>query len=86
MARSSRDLTLLKQGILQPDLFDTDLQEVEQDGKRWILRRNEALRAREQQRRADKLAVLQSKIEARNAFVAQSARADPAKGLAQLQR
>lgn len=78
--------TLLKQGILQPDLFDTDLQEVEQDGKRWILRRNEALRAREQQRRADKLAVLQSKIEARNAFVAQSARADAAKGLAQLQR
>jgi hypothetical protein len=78
--------TLLKQGVLQPELFDAHLCEVEHDGKRLILRRNEAVRVREERRRADKLHQLQEKIAARNAIVAKSPRASAAKGLAALQR
>ncbi len=48
--------TLLKQGVLQPDLFDAHLCEVEQDEKRLIVRRNEPVRVREEPRRDDKLA------------------------------
>jgi hypothetical protein len=78
--------TLLKQGVLQPDLFDRHLCEVEHDGKRLIVRRNEAVRVREERRRADKLKQLHEKITERNAFVEQSPRASAEKGLAALQR
>jgi transposase len=78
--------TLLKQGVLQPDLFDDHLCEVEHEGKRLIVRRNEAVRIREERRRADKLKQLQEKIAERNAFVKQSQRASVEKGLAALQR
>lgn len=78
--------TLLKQGVLQPDLFDTPLCEVEHDGKRLIVRRNDAVRVREERRRADKLKQLQEKITERNAFVEKSPRASAEKGLAALQR
>lgn len=77
--------TLLKSQVLQPGLFDQELSEVEHEGKRLILRRNEAVRYREQQRRADKLARLQEKIRERNAFVDEHARAQPQAGLKQLQ-
>lgn len=76
--------TLLKQGVLQPELFDAHLCEVEHDGKRLIVRRNEAVRVREQRRRADKLQQLQAKIAERNAFVAKSPRASAEKGLTAL--
>jgi len=75
---------LLKQGVLQPELFDAHLCEVEHDGKRLIVRRNEAVRVREQRRRADKLQQLQAKIAERNAFVAKSPRASAEKGLTAL--
>ena len=78
--------TLLKQGVLQPDLFDAHLCEVEHDGKRLIVHRNEAVRIREERRRADKLQQLQEKIAERNGFVAKSKRASAEKGLAVLQR
>ena len=78
--------TLLKQGVLQPDLFDTHLCEVEHDGKRLVVRRNDAVRVREERRRADKLKQLQEKVDERNAFVAKSSRAKAEKGLAALQR
>jgi transposase len=78
--------TLLKQGVLQPDLFDDHLCEVEHEGKRLIVRRNDAVRIREERRRADKLKQLQEKIAERNAFVKQSQRASVEKGLAALQR
>jgi hypothetical protein len=78
--------TLLKQGVLQLDLFDTPLCEVEHDGKRLIVRRNEAVRVREERRRADKLQQLHEKIAERNAFVEKSARASAEKGMAALQR
>ena len=78
--------TLLKQGVLQPDLFDAPLCEVEHDGKRLIVRRNEAVRIREERRRMDKLKQLHEKIAERNAFVEKSPRASAEKGLAALQR
>lgn len=43
--------TLLKQGVLQPDLFDQHLCEVVLDNKRLILRRNDAVRIRETRRK-----------------------------------
>lgn len=76
--------TLLKREVLQPELFDTALCEVEHEGKRLILQRNEAVRAREAQRRADKLERLQATLAQRNAKVIQSTRAKPEAGLAQL--
>lgn len=76
--------TLLKQGVLQPDLFDAHLCEVEHAGKRLIVRRNEAVQGREERRREDKLRHLQDQVNARNAFVAQSKRASAEKGLTRL--
>lgn len=76
---------LLKQNVLQVELFDTTISEVEHEGRRLILRRNEFVQARERARREDKLQRLQERITRRNAFVAQSARANPAAGLKQLE-
>jgi hypothetical protein len=78
--------TLLKQGVLQPDLFDAHLCEVEHEGKRLVVRRNDAVRVREERRRADKLQQLHEKIAERNAFVETSKRANAEKGMATLQR
>jgi transposase len=82
----ARVRTLLKQGVLQPDLFDTHLCEAEHDGKRLVVRRNDTVRVREERRREDKLKQLQEKIDERNAFVAKSKRASAEKGLAALRR
>ena len=41
--------------VLQPDLFDEDIGEVVQEGKRLITRRNQALQRRLRARQADKL-------------------------------
>jgi transposase len=78
--------TLLKESVLQPELFDTPLTEVDYEGKRLIVRRNEAVRAREHHRREDKLACLREKIEHRNTFVATRPRANAHAGLQQLER
>jgi len=78
--------TLLKQNVLRLDLFDHHLCEVEHDGKRLIVRRNEAVYVREKRRRADKIRILLEKISKRNSFVATSKRANPSSGLAILQR
>ena len=77
--------TLLRQGVLQPDLFDTHLCEAEHGDKRLVVRRNDTVRAREGRRRDDKLAQLQAKIDARNTFVATARRASASTGLATLQ-
>lgn len=72
---------LLKQRVLHPELFDTVVQEVEHEGKRLVVRRNEEVRRKETHRRDDKLRTLREKINERNAFVAGSKRADPQAGL-----
>lgn len=76
---------LLKNQVLQADLFDTAVQEVEYEGKRFILRRNAATQWRESARRNDKLQRLRAKIDTRNDLVARSTRANPDAGLTQLQ-
>ena len=72
---------LMKQRVVQPELFDTEVQEVEHEGKRLVLRCNEAVARKEGHRRDDKLAKLRARIEERNAFVADSSRANPEAGL-----
>jgi transposase len=78
--------TLLKQGVLQTDLFDHHLCEAEHDDKRLVVRRNEMVRVRESRRREDKLKRLAEKIAERNAYVAGAKRADAPKGLAALEK
>jgi len=77
---------LLKRNVLQPGLFDVDITEVEHEGKRLILRRNESTRHRERLRRQDKLARLKEKMDERNTFVKAHPRAKAQTGLDQLQR
>lgn len=76
---------LLKQSIIQLDLFDQVIAEVTHGAKRLILRNNAAKQQKEKNRRADKLKKLDEKIAARNEVISQSKRASPEKGLAQIQ-
>jgi len=76
--------TLLTRDVLQLNLFDETLQEVEVGARRLILRRNEALRHKLATRRQDKVATLQQKVAARNAFVQKATRATPEAGQRQL--
>jgi transposase len=57
---------LLGQGTLQLNLFSEQVCEVEAEGVRYILRKNEAEARREQGRLEDKLEKLEARIEARN--------------------
>jgi transposase len=77
---------LLRQPVIQHELFDEQVQEVEPHGVRLVSRRNPAVWRKEAQRRQDKLAHLQRLIAARNAFVADSKRAQPEVGLRQRRR
>ncbi len=76
--------TLLKRDVIQLNLFDETLQDVEEGGRRLILRRNEALRHKLATRRHDKLATLAQKVTVRNAFVQKATRATPEAGQRQL--
>ena len=75
----------LKEGLLQLDLFSETVCEVEADGVRYVLRRNEAEAERERHRLEDKLAKLRRKVEQRNERVQTSARCQPEAGPRQLQ-
>lgn len=72
---------LLKSNVLQMELFDERLHEVQQGSVRYILRRNESIRTKEERRREDKLQKLAELIEKRNTFVQGSNRANPEAGL-----
>jgi hypothetical protein len=76
---------LLAEGILQLGLFHETVCEVEADGVRYVLRKNESEEAREKHRLEDKLTKLSGKIEGRNLQVAASARCRPEAGSRQLQ-
>jgi transposase len=75
---------LLKENILQPDLFDETVCDVEYRGLRLILRKNEKVRRKEEARREDKLRRLRELVQERNAFVSTSQRAQPEAGLRKL--
>src|SRR5512139_3471471 len=76
---------LLAEGTLQLGLFHQKVCEVEADGLRYLLRKNESEAAREQHRFQDKLAKLSGKIDRRNQQVAASARCQPEAGLRHVQ-
>lgn len=75
---------LLKKDVIQLDLFEETAQEVESGNLRFVLRRNADVLRKEAHRRRDKLRKLQQLVEARNAFVKDSQRADPEAGLRKL--
>jgi transposase len=76
---------LLAEGTFQLGLFHEKVCEVEADGVRYLLRKNESEAAREHHRLQDKLAKLADKIERRNRQVEASARCQPEAGSRQLQ-
>jgi transposase len=76
---------LLHTQVLRAEWFTSQVYEVLHGSLRLILRRSEALRQHEAQRRADKLAKLHALITARNAFVQGAKRAKPETGLRTLQ-
>jgi transposase len=71
---------LLREGTLQLGLFHEQVGEVEADGLRYLLRKNEAEAARVRHRLEDKLAKLRRKVEERNERVRQSPRCRPEAG------
>lgn len=75
---------LLKEGVIQLDLFDKTVCEVQHRNLRLVLRRNEKVRWKEQMRREDKLHRLEELIQTRNTFVSTSKRAEPEAGLRKL--
>lgn len=76
---------LLSAGTFQLGLFHETVCEVEAEGVRYLLRKNESEAAREDHRLEDKLAKLAGKIEQRNRQVEASARCQPEAGSRQLQ-
>jgi transposase len=76
---------LLGEGTLQMGLFHEQVCEVEADGVRYLLRKNEDQAAREQHRLEDKLAKLSRKVEQRNQQVEKSPRCQPEAGPRNLQ-
>jgi transposase len=77
---------LIKQDVVQADLFDEQVVEVQHDGKRLILRRDPATQRKERHRREDKLRRLSALVGERNDFVARSNRAKPEAGLRKLEQ
>jgi transposase len=76
---------LLKREVLQLELFADQVCEVQADGKRYILRRNDAEARKARHRLEEKLATLRTLLAARNAKVAASPRCQPEAGLRGLQ-
>ena len=76
---------LLSAGTLQLGLFHEEVCEVEAEGVRYLLRKNEEEAAREQHRLEDKLGKLNRKVERRNQQVRISPRCQPEAGLRNLQ-
>jgi hypothetical protein len=76
----------LSDGVLQLELFSSEIAEVVERGVRHVLRRNDATAARHHSRRDDQLRVVQKKVDARNALLATRARARADVSLAQAER
>lgn len=76
---------LLKEGTLQLGLFHEEICEVESDGVRYVLRKNEAEATRQRYRMEDKLTKLAAKVAARNEQVKDNLRCDAEAGRRQLE-
>ena len=68
---------LLRTGIIQLAQFKANLHEIENDGKRLVLVRNEETLRLEQHRRKDKIASLKARIEIENTRLAAHPKATP---------
>ncbi len=69
--------SLIKKGVFQLGLFDENLCEVEQDGVRYILRKNPIIRAGEMaQSRSSRLAALEDLAERQNLYLTEHPKAD----------
>ena len=77
--------TLLTKKVLQLNLFSEEICEVEGDGVRYVLRKNQSEAARERHRMENKLAKLAEKIAKRNEEVKNKPRCQPEAGLRELQ-
>jgi len=75
---------LLRENIIQLNLFDTTVCEAQHGNTRLILRKNDSVRRKEEKRRQDKILRFQELIEQRNFFVSESTKADPEAGLRKL--
>ena len=71
--------SLIKQGVFQLGLFDEALCEVEQDGVRYILRKNPIRAAEMAQSRSSRLAALKDLVDQQNQYLTEHPRADPYK-------
>lgn len=76
---------LLQAGTLQLGLFHEQIGEVEAEGVRYVLRKNEAEAARQRHRLEDKLAKLAAKVATRNEEVKEKPRCEPQAGQRQLE-
>ncbi len=78
--------TLLKQGVIQMELFDQSLAEVlTEEGIRYVIRRN-PVRARElEASREDKLSALSRRVERQNGYLEEHPRAKAGKAFLRLQ-
>jgi transposase len=65
---SAQIRTLITRKLIQPELFDEKLCEVQDQGKRFVLRRNDSRVQRERLRREDKLAQMRRRVESRNEY------------------
>lgn len=70
--------TLLKAGVLQMDLFDAEVCEIQQQGVRYVLRRNPRRAAELADSRADKQASIERLREERNQYLNEHPRAKAA--------
>jgi hypothetical protein len=77
---------LLSVGTLQMGLFSEQVVEVEADGLRYVLRKNDDEAARVHHRLEDKLTRLNQKIKQRNEKVTASPRCKPESGLAKMRQ
>lgn len=77
---------LLKRGVIQLGLFDERVCEVEADGRRYLLRKNESEARKEMHRLEDKLKKLYEKVRVRNEVMTGSLRCQPEAGLRSLQK
>jgi transposase len=77
---------LLKRHVIQLGLFEEKVCEVEAEGVRYLLRKNEAEARRLWYRVEDKLRKLEQKVQARNQQVLESPRSQPETGLHPLQQ
>ena len=77
--------TLLKKNIIQLELFDENICEVENDGIRYILRKNPVRKQELEQTRQSKIQRIKSKIEEQNKYLKEHPRATVSVALTKLE-